>query len=66
VGEVSPHRHKATAPSFVEVVATQPAALEACVIEFESAHGAKMRIHWNATTALDWTNLLHAWRETEK
>jgi len=25
-----------------------------------------MRIHWKATTPPDWTNLLHAWRETEK
>src|SRR5215472_11238721 len=31
---------------------------EACVIEFESARGAKMRIHWKATTPPDWTNLL--------
>jgi hypothetical protein len=66
LGEVPPHGRKVTAPAFVEVVAAQPAALEACVIEFESARGAKMRIHWKATTAPDWTNLLHAWQETEK
>jgi len=39
---------------------------EACVIEFESPRGAKMRIHWKATTLPDWTSLLQAWRETEK
>ena len=67
LGEVPPpDRQKAAAPAFVELVAAQPAALEACVIEFESARGAKMRIHWKATTPPDWTNLLHAWRETEK
>lgn len=67
LGEVSPpDRQKAAAPAFVELVAAQPATLEACVIEFESARGAKMRIHWKATTPPDWTNLLHAWRETEK
>jgi len=67
LGEVRPHRgRKAAAQSFVEVVAVQPAAPEACVIEFESARGAKMRIHWKAAIPLDWTNLLHAWRETDR
>jgi hypothetical protein len=66
LGEISPDRQKAAAPAFVELVAAQPATLEECVIEFESARGAKMRIHWKATTPPDWTNLLHAWRETEK
>ena len=60
------HRRKGTAPTFIEVVAAQPAVLEACVIEFESPRGAKMRIHWKATTPPDWTNLLQAWRETER
>jgi hypothetical protein len=32
------------------LVAAQPATLEGCVIEFESPGGAKMRIHWKATT----------------
>ena len=66
LGEVSPQRRKTTVPAFVELVAAQSPTLEACVIEFESARGAKMRIHWKATTAPDWTNLLYAWRETEK
>jgi hypothetical protein len=66
LGAIPAQRCKAAGPAFVEVVAAQPAALEGCVIEFESARGAKMRIHWNATTPPDWTNLLHAWRETEK
>ena len=68
LGEVKPaHRRKAAPPpSFIEVVAAQPAVLEACVIEFESPRGAKMRIHWKATTPSDWTNLLQAWRETER
>ena len=69
LGQVpAPHHRNATGPSFVEVVAAQPAppALEGCVIEFESARGAKMRIHWKSSTAPDWSNLLHAWRETER
>ncbi len=67
LGQVSPPaRQKAAAPAFVELVTAQPATLEECVIEFESARGAKLRIHRKATTPPDWTNLLHAWRETEK
>ena len=65
LGAIPAQRRKAAGPAFVEVVAAQPTALEGCVIEFESARGAKMRIHWNATTPPDWTNLLHAW-QTEK
>ena len=43
LGEVSPpDRQRVAAPAFVELVAAQPATLEACVIiEFESARGAK-------------------------
>lgn len=60
------HRRKGPSPAFIEVVAAQPAVLEACIIEFESARGAKMRIHWKAATPPDWSNLLHAWRESER
>jgi hypothetical protein len=69
LGEFPPrHRRgrQAAPPAFIEVVAAQPAVLEACVIEFESPRGAKMRIHWKAATPPDWTNLLHAWRESER
>ena len=66
LGEVPVQRRKARRPAFVEVVAAQPAMLESCVIEFESARGTQMRVHWKASTPPDWTNLLHAWRETEK
>jgi hypothetical protein len=67
LGEVPrPDRRKAAPPSFIEVVAAQPAVREVCVVEFESPHGAKMRIHWKANTPPDWTNLLQAWRETDR
>lgn len=67
LGDVPPsHRRKGASPAFIEVVAAQPAVLEACIIEFESPRRAKMRIHWKATTPPDWTNLLHAWRESER
>ena len=50
---------------FVELIAPRPAALEDCVIEFESAGGGKMRIHWKAAASPDWAGLLRAWRYTE-
>jgi hypothetical protein len=62
-----PTRHKkAPKPSFVELVAPHSAALEDCVIEFESSSGGKMRIQWKASTPLDWVGLLRAWRDSER
>ena len=65
LGEPSSHRRKAPRPAFVELIAPPSAALEECVIEFESSRGAKMRIQWKASAPPDWTGLLRAWRETE-
>ena len=65
LGEPSSHRRKAPRPAFVELIAPPRAALEECVIEFESSRGAKMRIQWKASAPPDWTGLLRAWRETE-
>lgn len=53
-------------PRFVELVATVAAANPGCVIEFESAGGGKMRIHWEAGAPTDWTSLLRAWRDAER
>jgi len=62
-----PTRHKkAPKPSFVELVAPHSAALEGCVIEFESSGGGKMRIQWKAAAPPDWASLLRAWREAER
>jgi hypothetical protein len=41
-----------------------PATMPECVIEFESASGGSMRIHWKAAAPPDWTSLLRAWRES--
>jgi hypothetical protein len=65
LGEPSSHRRKAPRTAFVELITPHPAALEECVVEFESSRGAKMRIQWKASTSPDWGSLLHAWRETE-
>ena len=41
-------RRKPAKPAFVELIAPHPTTLEECIIEFESAGGGKMRIHWKA------------------
>ena len=50
--------------AFVELMA-HPAELQECVIEFESAGKAKMRIQWKSSVPPDWKELLRAWREVE-
>jgi hypothetical protein len=51
-------------PRFVELVAPAPPSHD-CLIEFESATGSKMRIHWTTGVAPNWANLLRAWRDSE-
>jgi hypothetical protein len=53
-------------PRFVELIAPATVASPECVVEFESATGSKMRVHWKTAVALDWANLLHAWRGSER
>ena len=53
-------------PRFVELIAPAPTATAECLIEFESASGSKMRIHWKAAVPPDWESLLRAWRDTER
>jgi len=62
----SAHRRKSTLPRFVELMGAARAQVDEYVIEFESARGPKMRIHWKATTPLDWAALLRAWRRVER
>ena len=48
-------------PRFVELIAGASAqSPDECLIEFESAGGSKMRIHWKAAVPPEWTNLLRA------
>jgi hypothetical protein len=51
---------------FVELIAPVTVASPECVIEFESAAGSKMRVHWKAAVSPDWANLLRAWRDSER
>lgn len=59
-------RRKPAQPRFVELIASGPLKLDECVIEFESARGGKMRIHWRAAAPPDWAGLLRAWRQVEE
>jgi hypothetical protein len=63
LGGIPNRRRKAHKPAFVELVAPRSAALEDCVIEFESPSGDKMRIQWKAPAPPDWASLLRAWRD---
>jgi len=64
LGEVTSRRPDKSKPVFVELIAPPP-RLEECLIEFESTHGGKIRIHWPIRTAPDCTALLRAWRDAE-
>ena len=66
LGDVPSQRPANSRPVFVELIAPPPPQPEKCLIEFESTRGDKMRIHWPASTAPDWTALLRAWRGTEQ
>lgn len=50
LGGVPGPRQKSVKPAFVELIAPHPAALEECVIEFESAGQSKMHIQWKSAT----------------
>jgi hypothetical protein len=65
LGGVPSRRRQASKPTFMELITPHPATLENCVIEFESAGGGKMRIHWKAAAPPDWAGLLRAWRDAE-
>ena len=57
---------KVAGPAFVELIASDPATMPECVIEFESSIGSKMRIQWKGSSTPDWAGLLRAWREAER
>jgi hypothetical protein len=59
-------REKASAPAFVELIASCPAAVSEYLVEFESTIGSKIRIRWKGSAAPDWAVLLRAWRESER
>ena len=66
VGGFARRRRKPARPRFVELIAAGPPQLDGCVIEFESARGAKIRIQWKSAAPPDWAGLLRAWRQAEE
>ena len=66
LGGVSHRRQKARKAAFVELIAPPAAMLGECLIELESLHGGKVRIHWKGAAPPDWMSLLRAWREAER
>ena len=66
VGSERPKSKTRRQPRFVELISPATVASPECVIEFESAAGSKMRIHWKTAIAPDWANLLRAWRDAER
>jgi hypothetical protein len=62
----SRQRNRERQPGFLELTAPAPDAAPGCVIEFETASGSKMRIHWKTAAPPDWTGLLRAWRDAER
>ena len=57
---------KSLPTAFVELVRPHPAEKDECVIEFESAQGAKMRVQWRSSVPPDWSSLLRAWRDGDR
>ena len=64
--EVTSSKKKVSRPAFVELIATRPATVPECVIEFESSIGSKMRIQLKGSGTPDWASLFRAWREAER
>ncbi len=64
--EGSVRRRKKTQPRFVELIGVAGERMDEYVIEFESARGAKLRIHCKTPTPPDWAALLRAWRRAER
>ena len=60
-------KRQPNASTFVELVSATAPALpgcgDACVVEFESVRGSKMRVQWPGRVAPDWPSLLRAWRD---
>ena len=65
LGDSADPRRRPLQASFVELMSPLT-DLQECVIEFESAGQAKMRIQWRSTDPPDWKGLLRAWREVEE
>lgn len=65
-GGSAARRRARSQPRFIELIGRAREQGEEYVVEFESSHGAKMRVHCKTTSPLDWMVLLRAWRRVER
>lgn len=61
-----PRRKKAESARFVELIGAAQGRGDEYVIEFESDHGSKLRVHCKTGMAPDWRALLDAWHRVER
>jgi hypothetical protein len=64
--ESSSRRRKKPQAKFVELIGAARERVDEYLIEFESAHGRKLRIHCKTNTPPDWPALLRGWRTAER
>ena len=65
-GGSAARRRKRAQPRFIELIGAARERGDEYVVEFESAHGAKMRVHCKTTSPPDWAVLLRAWQRAER
>jgi hypothetical protein len=61
-----PRSKKAAAAKFVELIGAAHERVDEYVVEFESVHGAKLRVHCKTAFPPDWAALLGAWRSVKR
>lgn len=59
-------RKKSIVAKFVELVGAAQERVDEYVVEFESVHGPKLRIHCKTANPPDWAALLEAWHRVER
>ena len=57
-----PRSKKARAAKFIELMGAAHERVDEYLIEFDTVHGTKLRVHCKTATPPDWAALLHAWR----
>jgi hypothetical protein len=65
-GESAARRRNRSQPRFIELIGTARERGDEYVVEFESSHGAKMRVHCKTASPPTWAVLLRAWRRAER
>jgi hypothetical protein len=61
-----PRSKKAAAAKYVELIGAAHERVNEYLVEFESVHGPKLRVHCKTATPPDWAALLDAWRSVKR